>query len=90
MGVRDIPATIDMILKETNQTALSYVGNSLGATIFFTAISSKPEYANKINFMAALSPQVFLSHTKTPIKLLAPHLPEIKVQHPLTLNTFSL
>lgn len=79
MGVYDIPVTVDLILNETKQSQLNYIGSSLGATILFTAISEHPEYANKIKFMGAITPQVFLGHTKTPIKLLAPHLSEIKV-----------
>lgn len=46
----------------------------------FVGISTRPEYTHRIKFIAAISPLAFMSHTKTPLKLLAPHLSEIKVE----------
>lgn len=79
MGVFDFPATVDLVLRETQQSQINYIGCSIGATVAFVALSEHPEYAQKIKFMAALSPLAFLAHTRSPIKILAPHLPEIKV-----------
>ncbi|CAL8072313.1 unnamed protein product [Orchesella dallaii] len=78
VGQYDIPATIDLVLKVTEQPQLNYIGCSIGATVFFVAMSAHPEYASRVRFMGALSPLAFLSHTQTPIKLLAPHIAEIK------------
>lgn len=49
IGIFDIPASIDYILKYTNQTKLSYVGHSQGVTSFFVMLSELPEYNDKIN-----------------------------------------
>lgn len=49
IGVYDIPATIDYILKYTNQTKLSYVGHSQGVTCFYVTMSELPEYNDKIH-----------------------------------------
>lgn len=35
IGIYDIPATIDYILQQTNQTKLSYVGHSQGVTAMY-------------------------------------------------------
>lgn len=48
IGVYDIPATIDYILKYTNQTRLTYVGHSQGVTAFYVTLSQLPEYNDKI------------------------------------------
>lgn len=48
IGVYDIPATIDYILQQTNQTKLSYVGHSQGVTAFYVTLAELPEYNDKI------------------------------------------
>lgn len=78
MGIHDFPATVNLILRETKKRQINFIGSSLGATMFFVGLSAFPGYASRIRFMGAISPQVFLTHTKTPIKILAPHLQEIK------------
>ena len=39
---------------------------------FYVFLSERPKYNEKINAMAALSPSAFLSHTTSPVKILAP------------------
>lgn len=39
IGIYDIPATIDYILQQTNQTKLSYVGHSQGVTAMYVTHS---------------------------------------------------
>lgn len=67
IGVYDLPATIDKILKVTGKTTLQYIGHSQGSTAFFVMASQLPEYAKKVTLMQALSPTVFLKNTQSPV-----------------------
>ncbi|XP_053607592.1 lipase 3-like [Plodia interpunctella] len=73
IGLYDLPATIDYILKHTGQYKLSYIGHSQGTTIFYVMASDKPEYNEKISIMVSLSAVVFTGHVRSPfIQLFAP------------------
>lgn len=81
IGIYDLPATIDYILRQTRQSTLQYVGHSQGATAFFVMLSEKPEYNDKIDMMQALAPAVFMSHVSSPpIRAIAPILPLVQVR----------
>jgi pimeloyl-ACP methyl ester carboxylesterase len=67
MGVYDLPAEIDYILKNTSVKNIHYVGHSMGSTMFYVLMSTKPEYNAKIRHMVALAPVAFLRNTKTPL-----------------------
>lgn len=56
LGVYDLPAVIDFILKITEYSKLDVVGYSLGATVSFACLSDKPEYNDKINKLALIAP----------------------------------
>lgn len=58
---------------------LLYVGHSMGTTMAFTLLSTKPEYNEKIRALLCLAPVSFMSHVKSPIKLLAPFSKDIEV-----------
>lgn len=62
MGAKDIPAVINHILKQTKQEKLSYVGYSLGCTIFFIAMIEHPELNNVVESMFALAPTSSLAN----------------------------
>ncbi|KAL4709220.1 hypothetical protein ACJJTC_010520 [Scirpophaga incertulas] len=57
IGVFDLPAMIDFVLKETGQTKLKYIGHSQGTTSFYVMASVKPEYNKKIAIMISLAPR---------------------------------
>jgi len=67
IGKYDVPATIDVILKRTNEPKLQYIGHSQGSTVFFVMCSEKPKYANKVQLMQALSPTVYLQENRSPV-----------------------
>ena len=64
MGTKDLPATIDYILKITQQEKLSYVGHSEGTTQFFIGASMMNDYfKDRVNLFVALAPITRISHT---------------------------
>ncbi|KAJ8718192.1 hypothetical protein PYW07_006122 [Mythimna separata] len=73
IGVYDLPAMIDYVLRKRNLKSLKYIGHSQGTTAFFVMASEKPENNAKVSVMVALSPVVFMSKVRSPIvRLLAP------------------
>ncbi|XP_001951496.2 gastric triacylglycerol lipase [Acyrthosiphon pisum] len=56
LGVYDLTAVIDFILKKSEYSKLDIVGYSLGATVAFVCLSDKPEYNDKINKLALIAP----------------------------------
>lgn len=71
MGIFDLPAMTDLILKESGHTQLSYVGHSMGTTMFFVFCSMHPELQSRIREMHALAPVVFTSRCRSPIRAAA-------------------
>lgn len=62
IGRYDLPATIDYVLKKSNHSQVHYVGHSQGSTAFFVMTSERPDYNEKILFMTAMAPPVFMGH----------------------------
>jgi pimeloyl-ACP methyl ester carboxylesterase len=80
MGFYDIPAMTSFILKETGQPQLSYVGHSMGTTMFFVFCSTRPELQSRIRQMHALAPIAFMSRMKSPIRKVAPYARLLQVR----------
>ncbi|KAM7299764.1 lysosomal acid lipase/cholesteryl ester hydrolase [Ixodes scapularis] len=69
----DAPAQIDYILNVTKRKSLLYVGLSQGTLMFFTMMSEKPEYNDKVKAFAGLAPFNKLAHMIVPpLELAAP------------------
>lgn len=80
MGVYDLPAKIDYILKETGKPDLFYIGWSQGTTAFFIMASERPEYVSKIRMMSALAPAVYMTHCLSPaVRILSTMQKELEV-----------
>lgn len=85
MAMYDIPAEIDFVYAmrklESNNTQrnLLYVGHSMGTTMAFALLSSRPEYNEKIHAVFAMAPVAFMGHVKSPIRLLAPFSHDIEM-----------
>lgn len=73
MASYDIPAVIDYILSQTKHPQLYYVGHSMGTTMFWACMSTRPEYNEKVKAMFSLGPVATLGHIRSPIKYLAPY-----------------
>jgi hypothetical protein len=74
MGMFDLPAEIDYILRITQNEQLDYIGYSMGGAGFFIMMSKMPEYNSKIRQMQALAPVVYGQGLRTPLKVLFPFL----------------
>uniref|UniRef100_A0A4X2MEE3 AB hydrolase-1 domain-containing protein n=1 Tax=Vombatus ursinus TaxID=29139 RepID=A0A4X2MEE3_VOMUR len=70
MAKYDLVATLNFIMKKTNQEKLYYVGHSQGTTIAFAAFSTNPKLAQRIEFFFALAPMVSVQHSRGPLKTL--------------------
>jgi lysosomal acid lipase/cholesteryl ester hydrolase len=60
IGLHDVSATIDYILKKTKLKSLHYIGHSQGTAALLVLLSMKPEYNDKIKQAHLISPAVFL------------------------------
>lgn len=56
MGYYDLPAMIDYTLGMTDQNALTYIGHSMGTTISYVLLSTRPNYNKKIKLAISLAP----------------------------------
>ncbi|XP_046394226.1 lipase 1-like isoform X4 [Ischnura elegans] len=83
MGYYDLPAEFDYVLSLTGQPKLSYVGFSMGTTMFFAMGASRPEYNTRIRSMHAFAPVAFVGKMKSPIKLLHPFLAQSNTTLPV-------
>ncbi|XP_058462268.1 lipase 3-like [Malaya genurostris] len=80
LGYYDLAATIDKVLRETNRTKLRLIVYSEGGAVAMVLLSSRPEYNEKLSYLDAMSPGVFVSNTwyrfvALPIKKLAKIIP---------------
>ena len=48
MGQYDLPASLDYVLRVTQQPTLIYVGHSLGCGVFFIAMATHPKLNAKV------------------------------------------
>ncbi|CAB3373679.1 Hypothetical predicted protein [Cloeon dipterum] len=79
MGYYDVPAMTSFILKKSGQAQLSYVGHSMGTTMFWVFCSSRPELQHRIRQMHALAPVAFLTRMKSPLRTMAPFERELQI-----------
>lgn len=68
LGLYDLPAMFDLMLKVTNTTRGYFFGHSQGGTVFSVWISMRPEYNKKIIQAHLMAPGIFMKN--------APPVPE--------------
>ncbi|EDV98593.1 GH22311 [Drosophila grimshawi] len=77
IGYFDIPAMIDYALKTNEQghKSIHYIGHSQGTTVFYTLMSTRPEYNDKIRTAQMLAPVAFMNNMVNPlVRALGPYL----------------
>ncbi|XP_075145576.1 lipase 3-like [Haematobia irritans] len=77
IGYYDIAAMIDYALATNgqDQKSIHYVGHSQGTTVFFTLMSTRPEYNEKIKTAHMMAPVAFIPNMKDKlVTTLAPYL----------------
>ncbi|OWK07454.1 hypothetical protein Celaphus_00008443, partial [Cervus elaphus hippelaphus] len=67
MAKYDLPASIDFIVKQTQQEQIFYVGHSQGTTIAFITFSTIPKIAERIKVFFALAPVFSIKYSKSPL-----------------------
>ncbi|XP_063837023.1 lipase 3-like [Ostrinia nubilalis] len=67
IGMFDVPAAIDYILKVTNRPRVFYAGHSQGTTDFFAMASLRPEYNQKVQLSLQLAPVAWMTNIYSPI-----------------------
>jgi pimeloyl-ACP methyl ester carboxylesterase len=70
MGHYDVPAHLDVIIAQTKQSKVAYIGHSRGSTQMFIAGSNpllKSRVADRVSLFIALSPIAFLKHANVPM-----------------------
>ena len=91
MGVYDVPATVDFILKETEGKnkigkLAAYIGHSEGTTQFFIGSSLRSEYyKEKVNLFVAMAPVVRLENSPNKLMVYASQI--YKMLEPLVKTT---
>ncbi|XP_034825899.1 lipase 1-like [Maniola hyperantus] len=65
IGLYDIPATIDYVLKNTGERKVNYVGFSQGAGTFLIMCSERPGYCDKANVLIGLAPAARQTYTRS-------------------------
>ena len=76
----DIPAMIDLILKETGHEQIHYIGHSMGTTGFMVMMNARPEYGEKVIMANFLAPVAYMENTISPIRAITPFVDEIMVR----------
>ncbi|KAH8310918.1 hypothetical protein KR044_003466 [Drosophila immigrans] len=77
IGYYDIAAMIDHALKTNGQgqKSIHYVGHSQGTTVFFTLMSSRPEYNEKIKTAHMFAPIAIMTNLENEfVRSVAPYL----------------
>lgn len=87
MGMHDLPAIVDHVLNTTGQSQLQYVGHSMGNTMLYVMLSSKPEYNAKVKLASALAPVAYIHRLRVSgVSALMPFARRLMVQVTTTLD----
>lgn len=63
-----MPATVDYITSHTGYEQVWYTGHSMGTTMMYVMLSSRPEYNAKIKHFFAQAPIAYMGRMTAPIK----------------------
>ncbi|OQR69293.1 lipase member M-like, partial [Tropilaelaps mercedesae] len=72
IGVFDVTAGIDFVLRQTGFHKLTLIGWSQGSTDILVTLSILPEYNSKVKLFIALAPVANITHLTSPATMLIP------------------
>ncbi|XP_044018722.1 lipase 3-like isoform X1 [Aphidius gifuensis] len=88
MGFYDLPAAITHVKNISGQKII-YIGHSMGTTMSYIMASERPDVAKNIRFMMSLAPVAFMSHLKSPLRIIGPFANDISwIARLIGLNEF--
>lgn len=67
MGQMDIPASVNYVLKVSQQDKLVFVCLSFGCTLFFIAASTHPSLNQQVDVVFALAPSTRVANMRQPV-----------------------
>ena len=80
MGKYDVPATLAKVQEVKGATTqLTYIGHSMGTTMFWVALQENPELTSNIEHMIGLGPVAKVSNMISPLRHLAPWIHELQI-----------
>ncbi|XP_050721196.1 lipase lipl-1-like [Eriocheir sinensis] len=74
----DVPAQLSYVREVSGSARVSYVGYSMGTSLFFAMFSYYPEMTSWVRSMVALAPVGYIYHRALPLGLLSPFYPLIE------------
>lgn len=81
IGVYDMPAVLEHVLRVTQQPRLHYVGHSQGTTVLLVLLAQRPQFNAQIASATLLAPVAYLQHLSSPpLRLLARDLASVMVR----------
>lgn len=72
LGRYELPAVMDVILKATDQNDMFYIGHGMGSTAYVIGMTELPELNKKIKKAFFLGPNIFMGHSKSFFRAMAP------------------
>ncbi|XP_022651742.1 uncharacterized protein LOC111246432 [Varroa destructor] len=72
IGLFDVTAGIDFVLRSTGFYRVTLIGWSQGSTDIFVTLSLRPEYNAKVKLFVALAPVANITHLNSPITMFIP------------------
>lgn len=78
MGKYDLPAAFDKVRNVTYADKLTYIGHSMGTTMFWVSLQENPGMEDQVEQMIGLGPVAKVNHMKSPLKHLAPWINQIE------------
>lgn len=80
MGMYDLPASLDVVIRVNGRSDVIYIGQSLGTNLPYVYGTMQPEEATKrISLIINLAPTLFLGHIKTKYRVFTHYLDKVAV-----------
>lgn len=78
IGIFDLPAMLDLVLKESQTPRLYFIGQGQGAASVMALLSVRPEFNQKIIQVHALAPAIIMENFSHPVMKLVMEYLEVR------------